>query len=438
MSAEVGPDLDASRGPGDDGAAPAGRGGRRKLSGTSVLLVLGKAFQMGFGFLFWIVAARTTDVATVGVVAASVSAVMLVTQIGLLGVGSTMIVALGQGQSPGRVLDTGFTVVTLTSGLVATGYLVVSGLAGGAVGEAQTTPEYAGIFLLAGVVGTAPICFDQAGIALGRPGGTVWRYLLGGSVTLVSLAAFSVTVDAARVDATVVFGTWTLGSAVICGTGLVQLRRWIGYGYRGRVHAAALRTHLSVGVPNYLLTMTERVPALLVPVLVAHLVSPEAAAYWYPAWMLAWVAYTVPIQVGLVQFSEGVRRPDQLGRTVRSGLAWGLLLGGGAAALVGVAAYPLLLLIGADYADASATALRVLALGIVPFTVWQTYNARCRAVGLVGEGVLAGVALACLICVTTVAVAPHGSTALALAWVSSSSVGALWAAHRLVRTRAVR
>ena len=45
------------------------------------------------------------------------------------------------------------------------------------------------------------------------------------------------------------------------------------------------------------------------PILVAHLVSLEATAYWYPAWMMAWVAYSTPVLVGLVQFAEGVKDP---------------------------------------------------------------------------------------------------------------------------------
>jgi Na+-driven multidrug efflux pump len=149
--------------------------------------------------------------------------------------------------------------------------------------------------------------------------------------------------------------------------------------------------------------------------------------------MLVWVAYSVPIQVGLVQFSEGVRRPDELPRTLRSGFASALVLGGLAAVLLAVLAHPLLAVIGVEYAEASAVALRVLTLGLIPFTVWQCYNARCRAAGHVREGVVAGLVLAVTMCATTVWAAPLGSTALAVAWVASSSLGAVWAAWRLSR-----
>lgn len=404
---------------------------RTSISWASAFLVLGKLLQMGAGFLFWVVAARTASVADMGTVAASVSAVILCTQLALLGIGAAMIVAIGRGSPPGRVLDTGFTVVTLTSIPVALGYLAVSSLGDGEVSAVQTSLPFASIFLVATVAGTLMICLDQAGIAVGRTAGTVVRYVVGGAATLLVLALLALAWDG--IGAAGVFAAWACGSVAICLVGSVQLRRWIGYRFRGSLHLADLREHVGTGVPNHLLTLTERLPALVVPLLVAHLVSPEATAYWYPAWMLAWVAYAMPVQVGLVQFAEGVRRPDELRSTVRRGFAWALLLGGGAAAVLAVLADPALRLIGAEYADESATALRILAAGIVPFAVWQAYNARCRATGHVAEGVAAGLVLAVLICASTVWAAPQGSTALATAWVCSSTVGALWAGHRLVR-----
>ena len=117
------------------------------------------------------------------------------------------------------------------------------------------------------------------------------------------------------------FAAWAVSSVVLCLTGAAQLRNWVGYRYRGRVRTGNLRPHVAVGVPNHLLTLTERLPALLVPVLGPTWSRRRPRRTWYPAWMLVWVAYMVPIQVGLVQFSEGVRRPGELRKTVRSGFA---------------------------------------------------------------------------------------------------------------------
>ncbi len=403
------------------------------LRGSALFLVLAKGFQLGAGYLFWIVAARLASVASIGSVAAAVSGVMLCTQIALLGMGAAMIVAIGRGASPARVLDGGLTVVAAASGAVALSFLAVGRLLGGSTGADRVAPAFAVAFLVAAIAGTVMVALDQAGIALGRSSGTVLRYVLGGVATLVALLACALTWG--RLSATTVFACWSVGSLVVCLAGAVQLRRWIGYRYRARFDLGHVRGHLVVGLPNHVLTLTERLPALLVPLLLAHVVSPVATAYWYPAWMLAWVAYNVPIQVGLTQFAEGVRHPVAITEIVADGLRWGLLLGGAAAAGVAVLAHPLLLLVGADYAEASASALRVLALGVAPFAVWQAYSAWCRASGFVREGILSGLVLATTICALTLVAAPHGSTATAVAWVTASTAGAVWAGGRLLHER---
>jgi O-antigen/teichoic acid export membrane protein len=386
---------------------------------------------MGAGFLFWVVAARASTVTEIGVAVAAVSAVMLCTQLALLGTGSAVIVAIGRDDSPGPVLDSAFTILAVAGTVIGGGYVAVT--AGRGAGESAVThsPLFVGAFLVATVFGTAMVCLDQVCIALGRGGSSASRYAVGGLVSIIVLAVLGLTVR--DPDALVLFACWSCGAVSACMLGAFQLHRFAGYRYRPALDPRRGRRLLGIGLPNQLLTLTERVPALLVPVLVAHTVSPETTAYWYPAWMMAWVVYSAPVQVGLVQFAEGVRRPDRLVRAVRSGILWSLLVGGGIGVVLFAAAGQLLRLMGSEYSDASADALRVLVIGLVPYAVLQAYSAVCRARGKLGEAVVFGTVLGTIVCVAVVIVAPRGPMAMAAAWVGSFAVGALWATTRLVR-----
>lgn len=234
-------------------------------------------------------------------------------------------------------------------------------------------------------------------------------------------------------SATAVFAAWTVGVVTVATIGVVQASGWVAARLRPRLRRSTSRRLLGVGMPNQLLTLTERLPALLVPVLVAHVVSAEAAALWYPAWMMAWTAYSAPVLVGIAQFAEGVRTPaGQRGAAVRGGLRWSLVIGGAVALVLVLGAELLLSLLGAEYAEASTGALRVLALGVLPFSVLQAYNAMCRSRHQFVEPIVVGATLCVAICTTTVVAAPHGTTAMALAWAGCSTVAAVWAALRLV------
>jgi O-antigen/teichoic acid export membrane protein len=405
--------------------------GRRPFLASTIGLVAGKGLQMGGGFLFWVIAARAASPVELGLVAAVVSAVMLCTQLGQMGTGAGVIVSLGTGGNRTAVLDTAFTVVLIAGAAVAAGALLVGAVAGGDLSTAASTVSFAALFMLSVVAGTMMVCLDQVNVALGRGGNSAVRYAAAGVVTVAATAALVLSPIAS--DSRALFACWSLGAVAACAVGVVQLRSLLRYSYRPRLHRGHRQRLLVVGVPNQVLTMIERAPGSLVPILVAHVVSLEATAYWYPAWMMAWVAYSTPVLVGLVQFAEGVKDPGRLARSTRSGLGWSLLVGAGISVVMVVLARPLLHLMGARYADASTGALRLLAIGLVPYAVIQSYNSVCRVRSRLREAIAVNAALGVALCTLTVSVAQRGPTAMAAAWLACLGVGAVVAGLRAIR-----
>lgn len=404
---------------------------RPTLAASSFALLVGKGAQLGAGMIFWFVAARAATVGDVGLAAATVSAVMLCTQLALLGAGAAVITDLPrQGGDWSRLLNTAFTVVAAASTLFGVGYLLVAGRFSRELSTVLDEPAYAGLFVVAAIFGTLIICFDQVSVAAGRPSQTAVRYATGGLLTLAVLT--SVALAGAQVSASTLFACWALGGVVACAIGGLQLRRATAYRFRPSLNRQPTWRLLRIGVPNQLLTLSERLPALVIPLLVADLVSPTMAGYWYPAWMMAWGVYTAPIMAGLVQFADSVRRPDAVRGMAVSAARWSLLLGAPLAIVVAVLAGPLLSLLGSGYAEASASGLRVLALGLLPYTLIQVYNAACRATGRLAEPVVAGLVTAALAVGGTVtAAASRDVTLMAAAWVVALTLAGGWAVVRL-------
>ena len=402
---------------------------RRSMLHSSLGLLVGKGLQVLAGFVFWVIAARAATAHEVGLTAAAASAVMLCTQVAALGAGSAVILAVGQGRDARSTLDTAFTVVILAGLPMALAYLLIAAGTEADTASAAATPLLWPVFMVAVIAGTLVIVLDQAHVALGRGATSAPRYALGGLATLS--AAGVVAWQVARPPVWGLLACWAAGSVVACAVGARQLRRLIGYTYRPTLHGGRFRGLLGMGIPNQVLTLTERVPGLLLPVLVAHLVSPETAAYWYPAWMMVWAAYSAPVLMGIVHFSEGVRDPGRLGRTTRLSIGWSLASGAAIAAVLALAASPLLRLMGGAYSDQSATALRLLAVGLVGYAVLQGYNAVCRSQGRYAEGIGFGAVLAVLLCAVPLAVADRGVTDMAVAWLAVLTAGSAVAGVRL-------
>ncbi|MBT2567554.1 polysaccharide biosynthesis protein [Arthrobacter sp. ISL-85] len=395
---------------------------------SSIGLVIAKGAQTGTGFAFWILAAHATFDREVGLTTAAVSAVMICTQLAVLGTGSAVIVSVGRGEPPARVLDAAFGIVGVAGTVLALGYLLL---------ETFAAPETTSLsvlfwltFVVAAVTGTMCTVLDQALVALGRGGSATLRYTLGGLASLAVTALVAWQAHGAPAD--VLMACWTFGSAVSCIIGAVQLRKLVGYRPRPTLHPAHGRPLLMLGIPNQLLTLTERAPGLVLPLLLAHLVSPEVAAYWYPAWMMAWAAYTAPMLIGIVQFSEGVRDPGRLAATTWTSFRWSLVIGSLAAVVLIVFAHPLLHLLGDRYANESTVALRLLAAGLVAYAVLQAYNSVCRVLGRYTEAIVVGVLLGTALCVFALVSAESGSTAMAFAWTLVLYIGAVAVGIRLL------
>ncbi len=408
------------------------RPSRRSLSMrlNSVTLVAGKVASMGLGFLFWLLAARLYAPADVGLAAGAISAMMLCTQLALLGIGSAFILRLPRHRDrPAPLLDSAFTMVSLTS-LAAGGLFLL--LASGAFQELAVVgrdPLFATAFLAACVLGTVGIVLDQVDTALRRGDQMLVRNVAFGVAALAALVALTL----ADRGSLMVFLPWVAAGAAALGLGLLQLRRALGrYRFRPALHRASSRELVGAGLPNWALTLTERAPGLILPIVVVELLSPETNAFWYAVWMMAWVVYIVPIQVGMNLFAELARHPDGLHGAVRQGIRTSLALGALGAVGLAVTAELVLGMLGPGYADAGATPLRLLVVAVVPLTLVHAYFAACRATGALTEATLVG-ALSGTVAVVGAALVStsFGLPGMAVAWVTAQTLAGGWAAWRL-------
>ncbi|MBA2724418.1 MAG: oligosaccharide flippase family protein [Actinobacteria bacterium] len=423
------PDLEpTSADSGGDKAQP----GKLSILQSSLALVAAKTANMGLGFIFWVLAARFFSTSEVGLTAAAVAGMMLCTQIGLLGLGSSFITEFSRHRhNPSNLLSTTFSLVSAASLLVGFAFLLVASLWFEHLRVIAVTPAYATLFLTMVVLGTNGIFFDQISAALRRGGQALTRNLVSQGVTLGHLIGIGVFLPGA--GPMMIFSTWVTGGVATCGYGALQLVRNLPVTrIRPRIDQTIARRQIRVGIPNHLLTLFERAPGFILPIVVTELLSSSTNAYWYAAWMMAWVVYMMPIQIGMTLFAELAKHPEGLWRLVRHGIRSSLVIGS-VCALGGVIAAPWILgILGPDYAAAATTPLRVLLLVTVPFTFVQAYFAVARATGRLREALMAGgVSSVVGIVLAGAAGVSYGLTAMAVAWMGTQFLAGAFALIRL-------
>ena len=165
-------------------------GAKQPLSVTwnALAVMAGKTLTMGFGFLFWLVAAHEFSRPEVGIAAAAVSAMMLCTQLAIGGVGSAVITCYPDFRHrPAALLDTSGTVVIVSAAFAAGVFFVIAALGLRHLDTVPSDPLYACAFVAMTVFGTLAILLDQLSIALGRGDQVLVRGVVFGAAIVVGI-----------------------------------------------------------------------------------------------------------------------------------------------------------------------------------------------------------------------------------------------------------
>jgi O-antigen/teichoic acid export membrane protein len=297
------------------------------------------------------------------------------------------------------------------------------------VADLQGAHGVALAFLLAAVPAAFVLTLECYGDTIAARCSGMRPALAGGGLALLAVLA---ALPAPR-DAEMVFLPWAVAGLAACAMGVAQLRRaFAAYRPGAALDRRLTRPLVRAGVPNYVLTLAERAPGLILPVIVAELLSPDANAAWYAAWMMAWVVYIVPIQVGMTIFAEVAHDPLSFQRSVRRGVACSLAIATAGAVVLGLGAHLALSILGPQYAHAGVAPLRILLLAVLPLTFVQAYFSSCRARQDLGEAIVTGwVNAIASVGAAAVAGVTHGLVGMAIAWAAVQYATGFWALWRL-------
>lgn len=409
-------------------------GKRRELPRlwNSLALILGRVVSSALGYLTWLFTARLYAPSEVGIASGVVSAMMLLVQLALLGVGSAFINFYPKYRNaPSRLVNSALHIVAIVSLFMAGLFVILASSAFRELSVISTQLMYVLLFLGITLFGTINVLMDNISIATRRNDQVFLRNTLFGVVTVGAVAVLPlITHDHGSM---IIVFAWTLAGFSACFLGAFQLvRSDKAYHYKPELDSFIAVDMMRVGFPNYLLTLAERAPNWILPILVTELLSPVDNAHWYTVWMMAWVVFIVPISIGQNLFAEVSRKPESLNEAVRNSTRISLMLGGGAAVIAILFAHFILSLLGKGYAIAGTFPLRILAVAVIPVVFIQAYYAVCRGTNRLREANITGFVSGIAGIITAIlAGIAYGLPGMAIAWLITQSIASIWAGIRL-------
>ncbi|MHA6622382.1 lipopolysaccharide biosynthesis protein [Pseudonocardia sp. DLS-67] len=398
-------------------------------------LVLSSGLTSGLGLLFWIVAARLYDSATVGVNSAVLSAMTLLGTAAQLNLGNALLRFVPVAGPRTRALVVGCYAAAVAAASLAGAVF--------ALGASWWAPQLHTVF-----GGSALVVF----FTLSTP---VWAmfvmqdYLLPAlkkaTVVPVENLVFSV-LKIVFLGGAAALGMWSglavawvAATAVIVLVVSVYLMRVLPRTTETEAEAApstvTIRDVASFVRADYAGTVLLLAAVFGLPLVVLARLGPEAAALYGIAFQIAYALYLVVNGMGQSLVAHLAADPHKLEAARRSMVHKAMVLLVPAVVAIAVGAYPLLSLFGARYAEEGSLLLVLLVLSAIPNVVtWSTvWAARVRRDGRVLFGLPAAITTA-VIAGSWFLMPVLGVVGAGVAWLGAQSV----AAAGLLLVRAAR
>ena len=388
---------------------------RDPLLKNSIFIMLTSITSAGFGFIFWMLAAKLYPAGDVGIATALISSMALLVLLSRFGLDFS-IIRFFPGANKSRIFS--------TSALITTSFAVIFGavfIAGVDIISPELgllkSPQNAALFLIFLAASSVTALTAISFIAIRKAAFQFLQSIVVGSrilflIPLIALGAIGI------------FGAVGISFVLALAAALVLLVRSgvrpglvIDSGFLGEAF------HFSAG--NYLAGLFVAAPNMILPIMVLNVLGAEQAAYYYIAFAIASLLFMIPNAISMSLFVEG-SHGEALKRTVIKSLFAVFSLMIPAAVMLYVSGGWVLSLIDADYAAGGIGVLRVMVLASLFVGVNYVYFAIKRVQKDVkGIVVLTGLVFGLLIGLGYVFMVMFGVVGVGYAWLVANGVGSV-------------
>jgi O-antigen/teichoic acid export membrane protein len=265
-----------------------------------------------FGFVFWLVAAHLYKPSQVGIASALISSMNFIAYFCLLGFNSTFIRFLPHSKKRDEQIDTGLLLVLSATIIVASLFVICAPLFAPKLNILHQHPIFGIAYIILCIGATINLITDSVFIAYRA---AVYNFFIDGvagssiqlllPIALVSLGAFGIFM--------------AQGIAATCAMVLsiyFMIKRF-RYRPQFKINKAVLQEVLHYSFGNYIASLLNTAPTIVLPIIVLDTLGAAPAGYYYLAFMMANVLYAVSYAVAQSLFAEGSTNEEDLKRLVK-------------------------------------------------------------------------------------------------------------------------
>lgn len=394
---------------------------------SSFFIMLTSVSNAGFGFIFWVLAAKLYSPEEMGVATALISSMSLIVLISRFGLDFS-IIRFFPTNDKSKIFSTSVIITTFFAFLFGLIFIMVVDLFSPELYFLKSLQNavFFQIFLVASsLISVASISF----VAIRKADFQFIQNLIIGSRVLL---LFPLT----ALGAIGIFGAVGISFVLAVLVAHVLLGK-SGIMTHAVVDRSFLKETFHFSTNNYLAGLFMTAPNMILPIMILNTLGPNPAAYYYIAFAIAALLFMIPNAISMSLFVEG-SHGEALKRTIMKSLKVNFLLLIPAVGILYACSDWVLGMVGADYASGGVEVLRAMIVASLFVGVNYIYFAIKRVQKDVKKiVVLNGVICGLLLGFGYVFMLMFGVVGVGYAWVVANGIGSLFVGVMVWRERAV-
>lgn len=370
-----------------------------------------------FGFLFWLIAARLYSPKEVGIASTLVAALNFITYVALLGFNTTFLKYLPTSSNRSKQINTGLILVSAAGFLVALVYALLAPILVPELSILRQHWYVAVIFALLVSAYSVNLVTDSVYVALRAA-----RYKLLFNGLIAGMLQLALIIGLFSWKSFGIFAAYGIAGLVATGFSIFILVSKFQYSPRLKIDGQVLREVRQYSSANYIANLLNILPTLLLPLIIVRTLGAAKAGYFYLAFMMATLLFTIAYAVSQSLLAEGSRNGVKVYELSMRALKLTMLIMVPASIIMAVLGPLVLQIYGTTYANGARTAIWILA-ATGPFVA--VYIIGCTLLRILKRTrALIGVNSIYILTICTLALlwAPRGLNWVAAAWLAGHAV----------------
>lgn len=262
--------------------------------------MLSTGLMGALGFFFWLICTHIFSPDQIGVGTALISAMGLISTIGLLGFNATFVRILPTSTNRDNEINTGSLLVIGASALIAALYILLIPFIAPSLDIVHHSFWYAAGFIVMVALASINSLTDSIFIAYRAA-----QYALITDGVITAGTKLLLPVLFVGLGAYGVFASAGLAASIGMIASVLYLVFTFGYKPKIKIDKATLKSVFHYSFTNYIANLLSMAPSLVLPIIVLDHLGAAAAGYYYLSFMIINLLYTVSISVSQSLFAEG-------------------------------------------------------------------------------------------------------------------------------------